>query len=193
MLEDDILAEAPGRRLRPGPNFAAPETNESADAVDMAVDRWAHGYAEEPSRAYDLTVRVLRLARAIEHGVSRAAGRLGLSSGELLLMDALYRLGPPFMIAPTALKRHFLISLAGIGKRVDRLESLGLIDRVPDEKDGRAMLVRLNKRGQNLLAQAVEADKTEPHIAWAMELIPEERAALSHILRRAQRRIGTAA
>jgi len=197
MVATGFLATAPGRRLRPGPAFDAADPadgqlDDDADPIDLAVERWTHGYPEEPSRAYDLTVRVLRIARSIEAGMARAAAQHGLSVGELLVLDSLYRLGPSQVIAPTALRRHFLLSLAGLGKRVDRLEERGLIDRVPDAKDGRSILIRLNDRGRDVLRRCVEDDRAEPHISWAISLPAAQRAALHDILKQAQKHIDRA-
>lgn len=189
LVAEGFLVTAPGRRLRPGPQFS--ETVEP-DAVDHAVSRWSEHYPEESSRGYDVTTRLLHLARSIEAGVGRASAREGVSYGELMVLDALYRLGPPHSITPTALRRHLLLSLAGVGKRVDRLHALGLVDRVPDDRDGRSLLVQLNAKGMALLERAVETDRQEAHIAWAIDLTPMERAFLIDILRRAQQRIDAA-
>lgn len=185
MVADGFLAAAPGRRLRPGPAF----DQDDSDPVDLAVEQGTQGYPQGPSRAYDLTVRVLRLARSIEAGMARVTAHHGLNVGELLVLDALYRLGPDRAIAPTALRRHFLLSLAGLGKRVDRLERLGLLDRMPDEKDGRSTLISLNAAGRDVLRQCAEDDRAEPHIRWAIELPETQKSALHAILKLAQRRI----
>jgi DNA-binding MarR family transcriptional regulator len=124
--------------------------------------------------------------------VARASAREGINAGELMVLDALYRAGPPHSITPTALRRHLLLSLAGVGKRVDRLTALGLVERVPDERDRRSQLVRLSAKGRALLDRAVEADAREAHIAWAIELSSEERAVMLRVLRRAQHRIDDA-
>lgn len=189
LIEEGVLAPAPGRRLRPGPAF---DTNGARDPVDIAVDRWSEHYPADPIRGYDIASRILHLARSIEAGIARASAREGISYGELMVLDALYRIGPPHSVTPTALRRHLLLSLAGVSKRVDRLAALGLIDRVADDRDGRRQLVRLNDKGRALLDRAVEADRHEAHIAWAIELTQAERAILGDVLRRAQRRIDEA-
>jgi len=189
LTDEGFLAPAPGRRLRPGPAFGG---GEAPDPVDVAVDRWSAHYPEAPIRGYDITSRILHLARSIEAGVARAAAREGINAGELMVLDALYRVGPPHSVTPTALRRYLLLSLAGVGKRVDRLTALGLVERVPDEHDRRSQLVRLSEKGRALLDRAVEADAQEAHISWAIELSPEERAMMLRVLRRAQHRIDEA-
>jgi DNA-binding MarR family transcriptional regulator len=68
---------------------------------------------------------MIRLSSSIEQGMSRMASRFGITSGELLVLDALYRLGPPYTTTPTTLKRNFVTSLAGVGKRLDGLAQRG--------------------------------------------------------------------
>ncbi len=196
MLEEGFLQQAAGQRLRPGSNFtirlnatagANAGADEDADAVDEAVNRWATGYETAPYKAYDILARLQRLARVIAQGEELAAAKLGVTAGEVQVLDALYRLGPPYTTSPTALKRQFIISLAGVGKRIAGLERKRLIDRVEDERDGRGLLVRLNNAGRALLERAVEQDNSEPHVAWVWELLPEEFAQLSSLLRKAQR------
>ena len=41
-------------------------------------------------------------------------------------------------------------------KRLDRMEEAGLIERRPDPNDRRGTLVRLTRRGENLIDRAVE-------------------------------------
>ncbi len=48
------------------------------------------------------------------------------------------------------------MSKQGMGKLVAELEGLGLVERVPDPADGRAMLVRFTDAGMQLLSVAVE-------------------------------------
>jgi DNA-binding MarR family transcriptional regulator len=195
MLAEGVLARAPGRRLaladaegsrRDAPTAAEPDT------VDAAVARWRSGYSETPAQAYDLTVRVLRLAHTIEAGIERTAQRRGLSVGELLVLDALYRAGPPHTATPTQLKRLLLLSLAGVGKRVDRLTALGLVERLRSSGDGRSLPVRLTEQGHALLRASVAEDVSEPHIAWALALEPEARAEFLRLLRDAQAHIEAA-
>ncbi len=192
MLEEGFLQQAGGQRLRPGSNFnirmnANAGVDEDADAVDEAVNRWATGYETAPYKAYDILSRLQRLNRIIAQGEELAAAKLGVTASEVQVLDALYRLGPPYTASPTALKRQFIISLAGVGKRISGLERKKLIDRVVDERDGRGLLVQLNNAGRALLERAVMQDNSEPHVAWVWELLPEEVAQFSSLLRKAQR------
>ena len=52
--------------------------------------------------------------------------------------------------------RATLLSSSGMTKRLDRMEEAGLIERRPDPNDRRGTLVRLTRRGKNVIDRAVE-------------------------------------
>ncbi|ATE63977.1 MarR family winged helix-turn-helix transcriptional regulator [Rhizorhabdus dicambivorans] len=191
LVEAGVLAWSPDRRLRPGPAFrVAGDTHPVPAAqepeLDEAMERWSTGYDRELTRAYMMTVRLLRLARSIEAGLARTAASEGLSAGEVLVLDTLFRAGPPHALAPTALKRHFVISLAGVAKRLERLLALGLIERVPNPDDRRGMLVQLTASGVALLRRLVELDRHSPHIMWPMDLSERDYRVMMDGLQTAQ-------
>lgn len=197
MIEAGLLEWSPDRRLRPGPAFASAgigpagveRREDGPDPLDLAVDRWSAGYEPDLTRAYEVIVRLRRLVRAIEVELTRTAATEGLSAGEVLVLDALFRVGPPYRIAPTDLKRLFLISLAGVAKRVDRLHALGLIDRVPNPNDGRGLLVQLNERGIAVLKRLVDLDRAAAHISWPLALPQEDYETLLRAIKLGQARI----
>jgi DNA-binding MarR family transcriptional regulator len=189
LIEAGVLARAPGGRLRQGAKFAV-AASEPIDDLDRAASQWKDQWRPTAlAESYDLIARITRLARVIDESARKVAAQNGLTVGELLVLDVLMRLGPPHRCAPTALKRHFVLTLAGVGKRVDSLHGKGLIDRVPSECDGRSLLVALTDKGKNLLERAANSDMAAPHIAWAMGMGSTERARLMDILRHAQHEI----
>jgi DNA-binding MarR family transcriptional regulator len=181
-----ILQWSPDRRLAPGPAFRSAVGHEGPqrqgaqaeaanqdhgfDPLQAALTAWASGYDPALARSYSVTTRLLRLARSMEMRMSRSAAAEGLTSGDVLLLDALYRVGPPHRIAPTALKHYFLMSLAGVAKRVDRLEAQGFIQRVPNPDDRRGLFIQLTDAGSAALSRLVEADRAAAHIIWPMAL-----------------------
>ncbi len=70
----------------------------------------------------------------------------------------LYRLtieGPPFRSSPTALCRGSLLTSGGMTKTLGKLEDAGLVARIYDANDRRALLVELTERGQELGVELV--------------------------------------
>ena len=194
LIDADALRWSPDRRLAPGPAFrtdVAPPTGaapgESAardvdappsDLLDAALAAWAAGYDPVLVQSYSVTTRLLRLARSMERHMTRSAATEGLTSGDVLLLDALYRVGPPHRIAPTALKHYFFLSLAGVAKRVDRLARLGFIRRVPNPDDRRGLFIELTPAGQAALSRLVAMDRAAPHSLWPTALSPDHYRAM---------------
>jgi len=208
LLDAGVLAWSPDRRLAPGPTFGAPPAVKlpadspangaatraiaNGDPLRAALDAWASGYDPALARSYSVTTRLLRLARSMERRIARSAASEGLTSGDVLLLDALYRVGPPHRVAPTALKHYFLMSLAGVAKRVDRLAALGFIERVPNPDDRRGLYIQLTTAGHAALARLVEADRTAPYIMWPMALSDAQYRAMSDSLTTAEAMIAAA-
>ncbi|ARR56688.1 MarR family transcriptional regulator [Rhizorhabdus wittichii DC-6] len=188
LVEAGVLAWSADRRLRPGPAFHSghPPSPMPDPDLDEARERWSTGYDGELTRAYMMTVRLLRLARSIEIGLARTAASEGLTAGEVLVLDTLFRAGPPHRLAPTALKKHFVISLAGVAKRLERLLALGLIERVPNPDDRRGMLVQLTASGIALLQRLVQLDRHSSHIMWPTALPEQDYRVMLDALQAAQ-------
>ncbi|WP_336971806.1 MarR family winged helix-turn-helix transcriptional regulator [Sphingobium aromaticiconvertens] len=208
LIEAGILQWSPDRRLAPGTAFRkaaghdgsqrqrldaeATSPNHGFDPLQAALTAWASGYDPVLARSYSVTTRLLRLARSMEMHISRSAATEGLTSGDVLLLDALYRVGPPHRIAPTALKHYFLMSLAGVGKRVDRLEAQGFIERVPNPDDRRGLFIQLTDAGSAALSRLVEADRAAPHITWPMALTDTQYRVMLDALAIAEKIVSTA-
>ena len=200
LIDADVLRWSPDRRLAPGPAFrtdvappAGAAPGEAAvvmsgavgdvdappsDLLDAALAAWAAGYDPVLVQSYSVTTRLLRLARSMERHMTRSAATEGLTSGDVLLLDALYRVGPPHRIAPTALKHYFFLSLAGVAKRVDRLAGLGFIRRVPNPDDRRGLFIELTPAGQAALSRLAAMDRAAPHILWPTALSPDHYRAM---------------
>jgi DNA-binding MarR family transcriptional regulator len=194
LKREEILAESPGRRLRPGRLFfradsSADRRHETGDPIDAAASRWALAVPDGVADAYGLTVRLLAVADLISQNARREPRPLGLNLGEVLVMDALRRLGPPFESSPGRLKDLFLISFAGIGKRLDRIERLGYIERRTNEKDRRGRIVSLTGAGLSLVRDGFRK-RYGDHVIALLSLSQNERRNLSTILRHLQRTLG---
>ncbi|MEU8629308.1 MarR family transcriptional regulator [Streptomyces sp. NPDC048669] len=78
--------------------------------------------------------------------------------------------------------RRLGVSKQAAGKTVDRLESLGYVERADDPQDGRRKLVRLSPRGVDVLVRSAEGfDRLRA--GWVRTLGAERVAALESDLR----------
>ncbi|QJQ01495.1 MarR family transcriptional regulator [Herbaspirillum rubrisubalbicans] len=128
------------------------------DRIDANLASYQRAWPSINPLAFALVARILRTAQFVERAVEEVAAKHGINGGELMLLGALRRAGPPFENTPTELRRLFMISLPGITKRLDRLGARGLLERRPAPLDGRVTLIRLLPAGHAVLDDAVGKD-----------------------------------
>lgn len=80
---------------------------------------------------------------------------LGLSWETFSLIAALRRSGKPYELNPTELQRQSLLTSGAMTNRIDRVETLGLVERRPDTHDRRGVIVRLTPAGRALADKAI--------------------------------------
>ncbi len=98
-----------------------------------------------------------------------------LSFTTLSVLHTLSRRSPMRLTELTANEQ---VTQSGMTQLVTRLEKDGLVERRPDPKDGRVVLVHLTERG----ADIIQSRRTEriAHLSGFMEeLTPEERQAIA--------------
>lgn len=99
-----------------------------------------------------------RTSRVDSHFLKRADGwlsPLGLSWETFSLIAALRRSGKPYELNPTELQRQSLLTSGAMTNRIDRVETLGLVERRPDTADRRGVIVRLTPAGRALADKAI--------------------------------------
>jgi DNA-binding MarR family transcriptional regulator len=81
--------------------------------------------------------------------------------GEPWVLYILMLEGPPYRSSPTVLCRRSLLTSGGMTKTLGKLEDAGLITRIYDANDRRALLVELTPKGQEwgtaLMRQVAES------------------------------------
>ena len=99
-----------------------------------------------------LCLHVQRAARALARRFDNALKPLGLNNGQFSLMMALNRPEP----APMGPVAHVLaMDRTTLTAAAKVLERRGLVETLPDPKDGRSRLMRLTEAGTALLAAAL--------------------------------------
>jgi DNA-binding MarR family transcriptional regulator len=79
----------------------------------------------------------------------------GLFRGTFDVLTALRRAGPPYLLTPKQLSTSLLLSAAGLTSRLNRLESMHLIARLPEPSDRRTVKVQLTAAGEALVNQVI--------------------------------------
>jgi hypothetical protein len=84
---------------------------------------------------------------------------------------------------PADLAQAVMLTSSGTTKRLDRLESAGLIERRPDPQDRRGLLIELTPAGRRLVDDAVTDHVAAEH-RLLTALTPAERDQLAGLLRK---------
>lgn len=102
-----------------------------------------------------VTGRILRLAQDVGVARSRLLGEFGLSVADFDVMATLRRRAEPKGLKANYLQSSVMITSGGMTKRLDRLESAGLIQRHPDPDDRRGVLITLTTEGRRVIDDAL--------------------------------------
>ncbi len=129
---------------------------------------------------------VARLGRAtayLDAGVEARLADFGLSRSAWDVLASLRRQGPPYRLSPTDLYVGLMRSSGAMTHRLRGLERAGLVERVHDPSDARALLVQLTTKGVKL------TDRIAPlHLENERELLSvldqAEQRVLAELLRK---------
>ena len=153
------------------------------DALDQIVAEWRRERPDLDVRAKHMTGRIIRLASVLQHAYVEIFEPLGLNEGDYGVLVPLRRAGAPFTLTPTELAAHRMMTTGGMTKALDRLESKGLVERLPNPADRRGNLVRLTKAGRSVVDEAMNR-----HVATERRLMStlddDEQEQLTLLLRK---------
>lgn len=125
--------------------------------------------------------RLHRIGAHLTGELTLLYSRFGLTEGEFDVLAALRRAGAPYERAPGEIAVHTMVTTGAVTKRVDRLESAGLVVRRRSADDGRGRVVRLTPAGRRLIDRAFTAHMDNEKRLLGV-LPPEEAAKLEQIL-----------
>ena len=153
------------------------------DHVDRIFEQWEVERPELDRSAMAVLARVLRAARLVDLEMGEVFTDFGLNRGEFDVLASLRRAGAPYRLKPSDLSTTLLLSTGAMTNRVDRLEGAGLVRRLPDPEDRRAVLVELTARGRGLIDRVLGV-----HVANEERILShlsaQERRTLTALLRK---------
>ena len=126
-----------------------------ADVVDEFIEQWR---AERPDLRLDAMASLGRLGRVVGLGtrvIEATLQRHDLRLSDFDVLATLRRLGAPYVATPSRVTQSLMLSPATLTSRLDRLESIGLIERRADPADRRSLLVALTEAGFDRIDAAV--------------------------------------
>lgn len=153
------------------------------DHVDRILAQWHRERPDLDVEPMGLFGRLLRLTTHLRHAVEANLEAHGLSPSAFDILATLRRTGAPYRLSPGDLLATAMVTSGTMTNRIDRLETAGLVRRLPDPEDGRGVLVELTQAGFELVDAAVTT-----HVATQARLLealtPEERNLFADQLRR---------
>ncbi|MEV7994738.1 MarR family transcriptional regulator [Streptomyces sp. NPDC086077] len=166
-----------------------------SDSVDAMLGQWRGQWPQLDVSSGAVIGRVLRAARLteelMEEGLRRQEGRSIANLGDLDVLLALRRTGPPFVLTPGQLMGSLIVSSAGLSGRLKRLERAGWINRTASPDDRRSSRVSLAEDALPELDRRVEAYfALERNLVSVLEA--EEQDAVAGALRKLLVRLETA-
>jgi DNA-binding MarR family transcriptional regulator len=152
------------------------------DGVDRIIAQWARERPVLDTTAMAVFGQIIRLSRMAGDHVERAYADYGIGRAEFDVLATLRRSGAPFQLSPGALAESMMLSTGGTTARLDRLEKVGLVERIPSASDRRSVLVRLTDRGREIIDGAVAAGLEEQRRLLS-HMSPAKVQQLSNLLR----------
>ncbi len=135
-----------------------------SDFVDRLEKEWREKHFGFSALPLAICARIQRAAFYLEAELGRCVAESGLNAREFMALSALWRSGPPFALNPMQLLEEYLIPGATLTRQIDRLESLGLVERKSDPNDRRAVLVQLTPRGHEVVDDVVIQERTSQKV-----------------------------
>jgi DNA-binding MarR family transcriptional regulator len=153
------------------------------DRVGTFIEQWRRERPDLDPSPMAVIGRMRRISDDFTATLIQNYRRFDLGEGEFDVLCALRRAGAPFGLSSADLAEHTMVTAGATSKRVDRLESAGLVTRRTNAADGRARTVELTEAGRALIDTAYPA-----HLELEHELLSPldtaERAQLERLLRK---------
>ncbi|KRC59246.1 MarR family transcriptional regulator [Agromyces sp. Root81] len=159
------------------------ERGERDDEVDLLIDAWSHRLPGVDLTPLDVMSRLRRVANRLGRLRASAFSGAGLAVWEFDVLAALRRAEPPHEFSPAQLIEATMIGSAAMTNRLDNLSRRGLVERRPNPRDGRSVLVRITDEGATRVDEAMRM-LAEREAEELRGLSREEQATLAALLRR---------
>ena len=105
----------------------------------------------------EVIYNVARIYTLIDNFVTTLLSPYDLSPAKFNIMLAVKHIGKETGIAQNEISRHLLVTTSNMTRMIDKLENEGYVERTPQKGDRRVNLIRITKKGSDLL------DKIWPH------------------------------
>jgi DNA-binding MarR family transcriptional regulator len=152
------------------------------------IDRFLEELKEKQIVDLDFEVeaivdRIMGLERRIKRSLEETLAEFELNHGEWKVLGSLVHSDPPHRRSPGWLADQCGLSSGAMTNRLDRLEEAGLVRRLPDPSDRRALHVELTEEGMRLWRETVGAQGVKEQLVTSA-LNEREKQQLNGLLRK---------
>lgn len=127
------------------------------DAVDAVLTDWRQQRPDLDFGPLAVVARIMRLSRMIDKDLKDFLADHELEPGEFDILTTLRRSGTTEGMTAGAFHKASLVTAGAITNRLDRMTAKGLVNRVPDPTDRRAVRIVLTPRGTELIDTILQA------------------------------------
>ena len=131
--------------------------SQDQDHVDRVQAQWRAERPEIDTSPMGIIARLHRIADALRGELLTLYREHGLGEGEFDILATLRRSGAPFELTPSELAQQTMVTTGAVSKRLDRLETAGLVTRRENLEDARGRVVALTSQGRDTIDRAYEA------------------------------------
>lgn len=170
----------PGTKTPSAPAEAGPKASLPRHSlIELITLQWQHEHSDLDLSNFLMAIYFMRIGTLVEQSFDKMCQRMwGISGSDMRVLLALRRSGHPYAKRPTDLYRALLVTSGAITKKIDRLAGLGMVERQPDPGHAGGFIVRLTRKGLDVVDKAVVKLANESSIAPAMAHFSDaERAA----------------
>jgi len=153
------------------------------DSVDEFMDARASQLPDIDLDVEAAVHRIQRIVKSVRRSMDETLKEYDLGHGEWVILGNLRLAGPPYRSSPGQLSKDEWLSSGAMTNRLDRLEEAGLVQRLPDPDDRRALLVELTDQGHKLWLESVGVQASK-EAAIAAALNRRELKELNELLRK---------
>jgi DNA-binding MarR family transcriptional regulator len=137
------------------------DTNRTGPPLARLVHQWEEQRPDLDLTAFRLVGAIMQLAQLLETEFrDLAQTKFGIGSGDLRILMALRRAGPPYCLRPTDLFQSLLVSSGAVTKQVERLAETGYVKRLLPKGAKRRHVIGLTPKGRRAADHAQEVIAT---------------------------------
>ena len=163
-----------------------PDATDDKDDLDDLLLIWAREIPLLDPLTEGIVERIHILAYRLNESASETLAEFGLDRRAFKLLGRLRRQGPPYRRSAGMLAADLQLSSGAMTNRLDRLETAGLIRRLPDPSDRRGTLVEPTEAGHAVWDATVDKQARREQAITAV-LSEDERVELHRLLRHLMR------